>query len=99
MKRPTPAAIELSAKRIGGHLATWRKLNGITSADLAERVGVGRATISRLENGDPGVSLETVLKACRVLGILGIVEASFDPAGTQFGRLRLSEELPKRVRR
>lgn len=98
MKPPTPVAIKLSAKRIGSYLTTWRKLNNITSADLAERAGVGRTTISRMENGDPGVSLETILKVCRILGILDIVERGFDPAETEFGRLRLSQELPKRVR-
>lgn len=98
MKRPTPAAVVLSSKRIGSYLASWRKLNGITSADLAARAGVGRATISRLENGDPSVSMATVLQVCRVLGILDIVEQSFDPAQTEFGRIRLSEGLPKRVR-
>lgn len=59
MKCPTPVAVKLAARSIGESIATWRKLYSITSQELADRVSVSRATLSRLENGDPSVSFET----------------------------------------
>ncbi len=89
----------LAAKQIGENVATWRKLQRLTSQQLAERANVSRATISRLENGDSSVSLETFLNVCRSLSMLdGLVEAT-DPYETDYGRARVDELLPLRVRR
>ena len=91
--------IAKSSERIGGHLSTWRRIEGITAHELAERAGVSVDTIRRLEHGDPSVGLGKVLAVARVVGILSQVEESFDPASTERGRLRLQESVPKRVRR
>ena len=98
MKRPTTAKTKLAAKRIGENLATWRKLNGLTSQQLAERAAVSRSTISRLENGDPTVSFETFLNVCRGLATLDRVIEATDPYETDFGRIRADQSLPQRIR-
>ena len=56
MKRLSSPTVILAAKQIGENLATWRKLYNLTSQQLADKAAVSRATISRLENGDPKVS-------------------------------------------
>lgn len=99
MKRPTPAKTRLAAKSIGENLATWRKLNRLTSQQLAERAAVSRATISRLENGDPTVSLETFLNVCRSLATLDAVVEATDPYETDYGRAQADAALPQRIRR
>ena len=91
--------IAKSSEHIGNHLFTWRRIEGITARELAERAGVSVDTIRRLEHGDPSVGLGKVLAVSRVVGILSQVEESFDPASTERGRLRLQESEPKRVRR
>jgi transcriptional regulator with XRE-family HTH domain len=79
-------------------LVTWRKLRGLTQAQLADRAGVSRDTVSRLESGEGGVSLETLLRVLRSLGLLEALSDSLDPHRSDIGRLRSDEVLPKRVR-
>lgn len=99
MKRPIPVRTKLCAKRIGESLANWRRMLVIPSQELADRAGVSRETISRLENGDPSVSFATVLNVCNVLGILDRVENAVDPYETDLGRARADQLLPQRVRK
>ena len=98
-KSKTSPVIVKSSERIGEHLSTWRRIEGITAQELAARAGVSTDTIRRLEHGDSSVGLGKVLAVSRVIGILSQVEESFDPASTERGRLRLVESVPKRVRR
>ena len=99
MKRPTPVAVKLAARSIGESVATWRKLYGITSQELADRASVSRTTLSRLENGDPSVSFETFLRVCRGLGVLDGIPEAVDPYETDLGRIRADQALPQRVRK
>ena len=93
MKRATPVSSILAAKQIGLNLASWRKLAGLTSQQVAERAGVSRGTVSRLENGDSSVSMATFLSVCRAVGIVDIVKAT-DPYETDLGRARADQKLP-----
>ncbi|MGB7684508.1 MAG: helix-turn-helix transcriptional regulator [Solirubrobacterales bacterium] len=85
-------------RRIGEDVSTWRKLRGLTQAQLADRSGVSRDTLSRLESGTGGVSLETLLRVLRALGLLEALGEALDPHSSDIGRLRSEEELPRRVR-
>ena len=98
MKRPTPARTKLACKTIGESLTTWRKLRGLTVQQLADKANASRSTITRLEKGDPSVSLETFLNVCTMLGVLDRTIDAVDPFETDFGRMRADEQLPKRVR-
>jgi transcriptional regulator with XRE-family HTH domain len=42
----------------------------ITSSELAQRMNISRATLQRLERGDPGASATNYLRAFYVLGLL-----------------------------
>lgn len=99
MKCPTPVAVKLAARSIGESIATWRKLYSITSQELADRVSVSRATLSRLENGDPSVSFETFLRECQGVGMLDKIPEAVDPYETDLGRIRADQALPQRVRK
>lgn len=41
----------------------------MTAQDFADRLGVTRGTVQRLEQGDPKVELGIAFEACTVLGI------------------------------
>ncbi len=99
MKRPRSTKTAIASKRIGENIASWRKLYSITSDQLAQKANVSRSTISRLENGDPSVSLETFLNVCRALTSLDAVVQATDPYETDYGRIRADQALPQRVRR
>ena len=96
--RPIPAKVVNSAKELGGYISTWRKLQGLTMSQVAERAGITRDTVSRLERGEVTVGLDTFLGVLRALGRLDAVVDSLDPFETDFGRARATQILPKRVR-
>lgn len=96
--RPLPAAIRRASRQLAGDLRTWRKLRGLTQAQLADRAGISRSALSRLEQGGEGVSLESFMRVLRALGILDSVTKALDPYESDVGRMRAGEELPQRVR-
>jgi len=87
-----------AARQIGQHVATWRKLQNVTAEQLAERAGVSRPTISKLEHGDLGVGTGVLLEVLRALGQLDAVVQATDPYETDLGRIRSAENAPQRVR-
>jgi len=93
----TPAAVASGQRRIGEDLATWRRLRRLTAAQVADRAGISRYTVMRLENGD-GATMENLLRVARALGVLDQLVEAVDPYKTDVGRLRSEEALPKRVR-
>jgi transcriptional regulator with XRE-family HTH domain len=88
-----------AAQDIGGQLATWRKLLNLTAAQVADRAGIARGTLSKIEHGDAGVSFAAVLSTCSALGVLDRVVDATDPYETDLGRARADQALPQRVRR
>jgi transcriptional regulator with XRE-family HTH domain len=93
----TPIAVANGLRRIGEDLATWRRLRRLTASQVADRAGVSRHTVLRLENGE-NASMESVLRVARALGVLDLLVAALDPYATDEGRLRSQEALPERVR-
>jgi transcriptional regulator with XRE-family HTH domain len=96
--RPSPLPVRRALRDLGDHLRVWRKLRGLTQGQLAERAGVNRRTIGRMERGDGEVRTEIFLRIAHALGILDRVPRALDPYETDIGRLRADEQLPKRVR-
>lgn len=64
-----PATIVSDARDIGALIATERKRQGLTQAELAGFSGVGVTFLSQLENGKGTAELD---KALTVLATLGI---------------------------
>lgn len=63
--RYTQDALELLANLIHeGRIA-----NRMTAQDLAERAGISRALLHRIEKGDPGCSVGVVLEVAALVGI------------------------------
>ncbi|MGK2938086.1 MAG: helix-turn-helix domain-containing protein [Solirubrobacteraceae bacterium] len=83
---------------MGEDVVAWRKLRGLTQAQLADRAGVSLNTLRRLERGDGGISLQNVLRVLRGLGVMDTAVAALNPFETDVGRLRSEEQLPQRVR-
>ena len=93
-----PSPVDRALRAAGTDLAVWRKLRGLTQAQLADRAGISRDTLARLEACDGGVSTENLLRVLRALGVLSAFSRALDPYETDVGRLRSEERLPHRVR-
>lgn len=53
---------------VGERVRRAREKAGLTQVELSERSGVTQATISRIENGERGVSFENAVAIARVCG-------------------------------
>lgn len=93
----SPIAVARALDELGRDLSTWRKLRHLTVEQVADRAGVSRSTVLRLEGGR-GASLQNLLRVARALGVLDMLAKALDPYATDVGRLRSEEELPTRVR-
>jgi transcriptional regulator with XRE-family HTH domain len=92
-------ATQEAARLLGASIAVARREHGWTIEELAERVGVTHMTIRRIERGDLGVALGTVLEAAVILGLPLFGD---DPTVRRLEGRRLEERLallPRRVRR
>ena len=93
-----PLAVRRAQRNLADSIASWRKLRGLTQAQLAERANVSRGVVRRIEAGDGGVGVENLLRILRALGIHDLLTEALDPLASDIGRLRSSQELPQRVR-
>lgn len=87
-----------AAVQLGEHVRAWRKLQGLTAQQVADRAGINRVTLSRLENGEGTVRLDALIEVARALGQLDRLVEALDPFETDFGRARADQALPVRVR-
>lgn len=67
-QRPFPSAARQS-QALGERLRLARLRRKLSTVLFAERMGVSRETLRRLEAGDPNIALGTYLRALRVLGL------------------------------
>ncbi len=77
------------ARELGVHVRKWRKLNGVTSTDLAARAFVTRETLRHIENGTGSPRLDSVLAVLTALGIADTVVAAADPYNSDAARVRI----------
>ena len=95
MKRPVPMKVAAAAREMGANLSAWRRMQGLSSEEVAQRAGVSRSTVSRLEGGDASVGLATVPRRVPLRGVLDSVVRATDPYETDFGRARRTWSCPR----
>ncbi len=54
---------------LGQLIKLGRKSRHFSEATLAERVGISRATVQKIENGDPGVAIGLVFECAVIVGV------------------------------
>ncbi len=91
--RPLFPQTQRHAEALGERLRLARHRRRMSLADLAQRVGVTRDTLARLERGDLSTSLGVL---ARVLSVLGL-EADLDRLATddELGRRLQDVRLPR----
>lgn len=88
-----------SLQVLGGLLKAARKQRGISQAELAERLGLGRHTVMAIEKGDPKVSIGAVFEAAVILGVPLLAEDQQDLRRLDTTLASLAAVLPGRVGR
>lgn len=96
--RPIPVPVRRALRELGEDIVTWRKLQRLTAAQVADRAGIDVKTLRSLEHGEGSASLENTLRVARAIGMLDALAQALDPYTTDVGRLRTDERLPTRVR-
>jgi HTH-type transcriptional regulator/antitoxin HipB len=61
--------IARTPQQIGEALRRVRKAKGMTQKDVSQRTNLRIATISSLENGDPGTQMRTVMSVLSALDL------------------------------
>ena len=67
--RPLFPTLVKQVQALGERLRLARLRRGLSAVAFAERVGVSRDTLHRLEKGDPTIAVGTYARALRVLGL------------------------------
>ena len=65
---------------------------------MAERAGISRTTLNKLEKGDPGVSMGTYATSLFILGLLDRLAELADVRHDELGLDLADELLPQRIR-
>lgn len=100
MKNPTalPIPVERALRKLGGDLRDARRRRRIPTEIMAERVGVSRTTLSKLEKGDPRVAAGSYATALFVLGLIDRLTELADVRHDEVGLDLADEYLPQRIR-
>lgn len=90
--------IDAQLAAFGEEVRGWRMVLGLTAQQVAERAGITRDTLRKIENGDPSVSFRSVTQVLRAVGVLDQVVKAVDPLNSDIGRLRAGNLAKKRAR-
>ena len=93
---PIPAIKVL--RKMGQDFNDARRRRRITIKLMAERAGISRATVGKIEKGDPTTSIGGYVAVLFVLGMLDRLGNLVDVMHDVTGRQLEDEKLPQRVR-
>jgi len=91
-------AIDDALQALGLRIKDARVVRQETQALLAERIGVSRRTIQRLEEGSPTTTIVVIAKVLFVYGLLDDFIQIADPNRDTVGSALAKKNRPRRVR-
>lgn len=89
--------VERGLRKLGEDISLARRARKMTAQDFADRIGISRATLHRLESGDPGIGVNTLAMALHALGRLDALIDIADPIHDAVTMMQLREAVPQRV--
>ena len=96
-KNKLPIPVVQALRQLGRDINTARRRRRVTMALMAERAGMGRSTLSKIEKGDPSVSMGSYVSVIFVLGMTDRLKGLIDAGHDLVGRSMEEENLPKRI--
>ena len=80
MNQAPPFQVETEIRRLGADLRTARLRRNLTLDEVADKIGVGRRTVSDAEHGKPTTTVVTYAALLWVYGLLDGFGQLADPA-------------------
>lgn len=93
-----PLPVHRTLRKFGHDLQNARKRRRIPAAILAERAGISRMTLFKIEKGDPSVSFGGYAGALFALGLIDRLGDLADNRHDVTGLGLDEEQLPQRIR-
>jgi len=95
-KTAFPPEVGRVLEELGEGLKIARQRRRQSQMDFAERLMVSRATLQRMEGGDPTVALGAWVTAAWLLGRLSDLQGVFNPDHDEAGKRMERQYLPRR---
>lgn len=93
-----PIPVISALRKLGQDINEARRRRRITTQLMAERAGLSRSTIGKIERGDPATSMGSYGAVLFVLGMAKRLSDLVDSMHDLLGRRLEDENLPKRIR-
>lgn len=97
-KTHLPIPAQTALRKLGKDISDARRRRRIAMELMSERAGFSRITLSKIEKGDPSVSMGSYASALFVLGMIDHLAMLADASDDIVGRELEEESLPKRIR-
>lgn len=83
--------------KLGADIVVARKKRRISTVSMAERAFISRATLYKVEKGDPTVSMGIYATVLAILGLAGGLAEVADRVNDSLGLDLDEDRLPKRI--
>lgn len=97
MRKPS-ISVRRGLRKLGDDLRKARIRRKLTMAVVADRAGISRETLSKIQKGDPRVSMGAYAMVVMALGMGGSWMEFADIRHDTYGQIIEDEDLPQRVR-
>lgn len=98
-QRSLPIPVQRAIRKLGQDISAARRRRRISTPILAERAGISRTTLNKIEKGDPGVLMAHYASVLFALGLSARIAEIADISHDDLGRDLDEEALPKRIRK
>ena len=98
MKSKLPIPVQRALCKLGEDISEARRRRRITTALMAERAGITRVTLAKIEKGTASVSIAGYASVLFILGMSDRLKDLADLSHDATGRAFEADNLPKRVR-
>lgn len=92
-----PLSVQRALRKLGADIRDARRRRRISTTLMAERAGISRPTLRKVEEGDPSVSLGIYASVLFVLDMADGLGEIADVTNDQLGLALQEEELPERI--
>lgn len=91
--------VSRALRKLGNDLKRARRRRRLATQVIAERAGISRVTLNKIEKGDPGVSMANYATVLFVLGLLDQLSEVADITKDRLAQDLEEDFLPKRIHR